>query len=111
MKAALVMEDQRKSGVYGRIIAAGGGVVRDANSLWQIAETPGLLSAGQLTHVFMDPWAVSTDTFKKLKSLVESKDLKIWFLHYKYLFLKVKADSGRWSTEMEHSVLNARLRK
>jgi len=109
MKAALVMEDERKRGVYGRIIVAGGGSVREEQTLRQLAGDQTPLSDGQLTHVFMDPWAVTTDSFRDLKSKVDKKGLQVWFLHYKYLFLKIRGSPE--PTEVEHSVMNPQVRE
>jgi len=107
MKAALVMEDERKRGVYTRIIVAGGGEVKDVHSLRSLEANPVILE--QLTHIFMDPWEVNSVVFRNIKSEAEAKSLHIWFLHYKYLFLKIRGSPV--PTEMEHSVLNPQVRE
>lgn len=75
LEHALAMEDERKRGVHGRIFVAGGGSVREEHTLRQLAGDQTPLSDGQLTHVFMDPWAVTTDGFRDLKCKVEKKSL------------------------------------
>jgi len=108
MKAALVMEGERKKEVYGRIIVAGGGTVEYVHTLRQLAEDPTLLTEGQLTHVFLDTGDVATDSFRNVKSQVDREGLRIWFLPNKFLFLKV---GGRPEpTEEEYSLMTARVR-
>ena len=50
---------------------------------------------GQVTHVFIDPWVIRpTDPrhqlFKAFKEYNDRCGLKIHFLYYKYLYLKLR---------------------
>ena len=112
MKAALVMCDQRKNGVYKRIILAGGGVVIQTHSMEQLLNQP--LSLKDITHVFIDPWVTKIEdsrnaNFNKLKNYFEKENKDMYFLYYKYLFMKVRQHPE--PSEAEYSIFEPKIQE
>ena len=87
MKAVFIIEDKRLKDLFSRIVIAGGeSVVRYYNTLESLAtKSP---SAQEITHVFLDPWpkVIKSIQFQSVVANCKSKNLIIYFLHYKYLY-------------------------
>ena len=75
MRAALVMEDERKPQVYGRIIAAGGGTISDRQTIRQLSEDNDLDTADVITEFASVNYPA------------------ISFLHYHFILQKLKSSS------------------
>ena len=91
MKAVFVMRDERKNGVYSRIVRAGGGtVVSRWRSLEELSEQPPALR--EVTHVFLDPWPEDSSplAFMSLARSSQSQGLELLMMDYKYLFHTVR---------------------
>ena len=112
MRAALLMADPRKNGVYGRIIRSGAGTVVKCHSLHQLCMRPPRL--GEITHIIIDPWILSEDDprhqlFIKFKNLNEEQQLNIHFLYYKYLFMKIRQFPEPHHTD--YSIFNPKIQE
>jgi hypothetical protein len=113
MRAVLLMQDARKNAVYGRIVLAGGGRAvggRGVEGPARLGSLQGLaaLPPGpeHVTHVFLDPWLEEAPpAFLRLQA--QAPHLR--FLHYKYLFHRVRGSPG--TTELEWAVPGARARE
>ena len=87
-RAALLLSDSRKNGVYSRVITAGGGVLLETTLEELVASPP---SQASLTHLFIDPWAVvSGDPRAPLLHKLRQSCPHLWMLFYKFLFMKVR---------------------
>ena len=112
MRAALLMADPRKNGVYGRIIRSGAGTVVKCHSLHQLCmRPPGL---GEITHIIIDPWIMSEEDprhqlFLKFRNLNEEHKLNIHFLYYKYLFMKIRQFPEPHYTD--YSIFNPKIQE
>ena len=112
MRAALLMADPRKNGVYGRIIRSGAGTVVKCHSLHQLCMRPPRL--GEITHIIIDPWILSEDDprhqlFIKFRNLNEEQQLNIHFLYYKYLFMKIRQFPEPHHTD--YSIFNPKIQE
>ena len=81
MRAALLVEDERKTQVYGRVIAAGGGTISDIQTIRELSK-----DQDQVTHVFLDTADVITE-------FASVNNHAILFLHYYFIFPKLKSSS------------------
>ena len=87
-RAALLLSDPRKNGVYSRVITAGGGVLLETTLEELVASPP---SPASLTHLFIDPWAVGrADPRAPLLHKLRQSCPHLWMLFYKFLFMKVR---------------------
>ena len=87
-RAALLLSDPRKNGVYSRVITAGGGVLLETTLEELVASPP---SPASLTHLFIDPWAVGRgDPRAPLLHKLRMSCPQLWMLFYKFLFMKVR---------------------
>ena len=87
-RAALLLSDPRKNGVYSRVITAGGGVLLETSLEELVASPP---SPASLTHLFIDPWAVGQgDPRAPLLHKLRQACPHLWMLFYKFLFMKVR---------------------
>ena len=86
-RAALLLSDPRKNGVYSRVITAGGGVLLETTLEELVASPP---SPSSLTHLFIDPWAVGRrDPRAPFLHKLRQACPHLWMLFYKFLFMKV----------------------
>ena len=106
MKAAVIMEDKRKAGVFERVIKAGGGSVVETTGLPELAHMYPL----GLTHVLMEPW-VGQDDPPGLQELEEAtRMIGVHLCDYKILFHRVRGASAKeedWHIRGPRAKLNA----
>ena len=106
MVAVVIMMNKRKAGVFERIIGAGGGKVRKAAGLPELAAN----YSDDITHVFMEPWVGGEDPpgLRDLEAAGESTGLHV--CDYKFIFQKVKGeetDEDDWKIRGPRAKLNA----
>ena len=95
MRAALMLDDTVKNGVYKRVIEAGGGTIARVTTLSLYRE----VKNGDVTHVFIDPWITKVTNsrnriFEKFRNHVSEFDPDVKFLWYKYLYSRIKEVPG-----------------
>merc|ERR550532_3391441 len=106
-RAALLLSDPRKNGVYSRVITAGGGVLLESTLDELVASPP---SPASLTHLFIDPWAVDRgDPRAPLVHKLRQSCPHLWMLFYKFLFMKVRQYPP--PGEQEYSVFEPRIQE
>ena len=112
MKAALLISDLRRAGVYKRIFLSGGGNIYKCYSLSQlVSKRP---TQQQLTHLFLDPWILLPSDprhadFLKLREYIQTQGLDIKLLSYKYLFMKIRQHPQ--PSESDYSIFNEKIQE
>ena len=112
VRAALVMSDPRRNGVYGRIIRAGAGTVVKCHSLHQLCTRPP--RPGEITHIVIDPWILTEadprhHLFSKFRNINDERQLNIHFIYYKYLFMKIRQFPEPHHTD--YSIFNPKIQE
>ena len=112
MKAALLISELRRAGVYKRIILSGGGKIFKCFSIRQlISKCP---TKTQLTHVFLDPWVLLPndprhEDFNRLRQYCVIHKLDIKFLSYKFLFIKIRQFPE--PPEIDYSIFDEKIQE
>ena len=112
MKAALLISELRRAGVYKRIILSGGGKIFKCFSIRQlISKRP---TKTQLTHVFLDPWVLLPndprhEDFNRLRQYCVIHKLDIKFLSYKFLFMKIRQFPE--PPEIDYSIFDEKIQE
>ena len=112
MKAALLISDLRRAGVYKRIFLSGGGNIYKCYSVSQLVNKRP--TQQELTHVFLDPWILLPSDprhadFLKLREYIQTQGLDIKLLSYKYLFMKIRQHPQ--PSESEYSIFNQKIQE
>ena len=106
MRAAFILSDERRAGVYRRIVAAGGGrVLGDWTSLAELLARPPT-GTEQLTHLILDPWGEG-EAPPAVTALAAALP-GLHMVHYKFLFHTVRGTPG--TSEQEWRVEGERAR-